>query len=307
MKIDEDLSQISAVKDSVITIGVFDGVHVGHAHLIRSVIQEATLKGFLSCVVTFKNHPKTILVPEFRANYILDFEDRVTRLKELGVDLVVPITFDLDLANLPAKQFLSRISRHLSMKTLIVGPDFAMGHNRDGNLTTLPIISRELGFTFEVVDLLKKNDNAVNSTVIRNHIMIGDIEPVSQMLGRNFSIAGTIVHGLKRGADLGFPTANIEIDNGCIVPGDGIYATWAQLGSDRYMAATSIGTRPTFGEGGRTIEAHILDFSDNIYSKPIKMEFVKRLRGEEKYETVEGLIEQIAKDVQNTRAILTEQ
>ncbi|MCH8309129.1 MAG: bifunctional riboflavin kinase/FAD synthetase [Chloroflexi bacterium] len=305
MKIDEDLSQLSVDRDSVLTIGVFDGVHRGHVHLIRRLTSEAQSAGMLSGVVTFRNHPKTVLRPDFKTNYISDLEERVRLLKGHGVDFVVPVTFDRDLAQLPAEQFLARLSDRLRMKALVVGPDFAMGRNRDGTLETLPLLGRKLGFTFKSVDLLKDSDNPVKSTVIRKLIAEGNVESVSRMLGRNFSAIGTVVDGLKRGQTLGFPTANLEVPNGYASPGDGIYATWAYLESGRYMAATSIGTRPTFQEGGRTIEAFLLDFSDDIYGQTLRLEFVKRLRGEEKFDSVDALLQQINKDVQQTRELLT--
>lgn len=305
MKIDQDLSQLSVDRDSALTIGVFDGVHRGHVHLIRRLISEAQSAGMLSGVVTFRNHPKTVLRPDFKTNYISDLEERVRLLKGHGVDFVVPVTFDLDLAQLPSEQFLVKLTDRLRMKALVVGPDFAMGQNRDGTLETLPLLSRKLGFTFKSVDLLLDSDNPVKSTVIRNLIAEGNVESVSRMLGRNFSTTSTVVDGLKRGRTLGFPTANLEIPNGYAAPGDGIYATWAYLESGRYMAATSIGTRPTFQEGGRTIEAFLLDFSDDIYGQTLRLEFVKRLRGEEKYDNVDALLRQINKDVQLTREFLT--
>ena len=305
MKIDEDLSQISVERDSALTIGVFDGVHRGHVHLLRRLTSEAKNAGLFSGVVTFKNHPKTVLRPDFETNYISDLDERVRLLKEHGIDFVVAVTFDRDLAQLPSEQFLARLSDRLRMKSLVVGPDFAMGHKRDGTLETLPLIGSRLGFTFKSVGLLKKRDHPVKSTVIRNLIAEGDVELVSQMLGRNFSTTGTVVDGLKRGRTLGFPTANLEVPNGYAAPGDGIYATWADLESGRYMAATSIGTRPTFQEGGRTIEAFLLDFSDDIYGQTLRLEFVKRLRGEEKYDSVDALLAQINKDVHQTRELLT--
>ncbi|HBD82861.1 MAG TPA: bifunctional riboflavin kinase/FMN adenylyltransferase [Dehalococcoidia bacterium] len=305
MKIDEDLSQLSVERDSALTIGVFDGVHRGHVHLIRRLISEAKSAGMLSGVVTFRNHPKTVLRPDFKTNYISDLDERIRLLKEHGIDFVVPVTFDRDLAQLSSERFLDKLSSQLRMKSLIVGPDFAMGHKRDGTLETIPLLGEKLGFTFKSVDLLKDRDDPVKSTVIRNLIAEGSVESVSQMLGRNFSATGTVVDGLKRGRTLGFPTANLEIPNGYAAPGDGIYATWAYLESGRYMAATSIGTRPTFTEGGRTIEAYLLDFSDDIYGQTLRLEFVKRLREEEKFDGVDALLAQINKDVQQTRDLLT--
>ncbi|MDP6453500.1 MAG: bifunctional riboflavin kinase/FAD synthetase [SAR202 cluster bacterium] len=305
MKIDEDLSQLSVERDSALTIGVFDGVHRGHLHLIRRLTTEAKSAGLLAGVVTFRNHPKTVLRPDFKTNYISDLDERVRLLKEAGIDFVVPVIFDRDLAQLPAEQFLAKLSDRLRMKTLVVGPDFGMGHKRDGTLDTLPTLGDKLGFTFKSVDLLTDSDTPIKSTVIRNLIAQGSVESVTQMMGRSFSATGIVVDGLKRGRTLGFPTANLEVPNGYASPGDGIYATWADLASGRYMAATSIGTRPTFTEGGRTIEAYLLDFDEDIYGHTLRLEFVKRLRGEEKFDGIDSLLAQINKDVQQTRELLT--
>lgn len=305
MKLDADLSQFSPDNDSALSIGVFDGVHRGHAHLIRRLMAEARQDDLLAGVVTFKNHPLTVLRTDFQPRYISDLDERVRLLKGIGLDFVVPVTFDHGLAGLTSEQFLGKLRDGLRMKKLVVGPDFAMGRNRDGTAETLPVIGQELGFEVKTADLMVEGDEPVKSTVIRDLTAAGSVESVSRMLGRNFAATGTVVHGLKRGHTLGFPTANLEIPPGYVAPGDGIYATWAHLASGRYMAATSIGTRPTFKEGGRTIEAFILDFDHDIYGQTLRLEFVKRLRGEEKFDTVDALLEQMNLDVKQTRDLLS--
>ena len=305
MTIDEDLSRLSLDRDCALTIGVFDGVHLGHRHLISNLIREAARKGRLSTVVTFSNHPKSVLSQAPQMPLLMELDDRIGALKQLGVDIVAPVAFDRELSQLTALQFLTKLADKLRMRSLIVGPDFSMGHDRDGTVETLPSLSRKLGFSFSVVDPLVARQRMVKSTAIRKLVAEGNVKAASRMLGRNFVARGVVVKGLERGRTLGFPTANLEMPERMAVPGDGIYATWAQLSSGRYMAATSIGTRPTFDEGGRTIEAFILDFSDEIYGQTMRLEFVQRIREEEKFDSVEALLSQIRKDVDQTRELLT--
>ncbi|MYA61944.1 MAG: bifunctional riboflavin kinase/FAD synthetase, partial [Dehalococcoidia bacterium] len=307
MSIEEDLSHFEPDRDSTITIGVFDGVHRGHRHLIGRLVQEARSAGVLAGVLTFKNHPITILRPGVKALLLTDLDERIRLLKELGVDFVVPVRFDRELAGLPSREFLLHLYEKLRMRRLIVGPDFAMGRDRDGTLDTLPAIGESIGFTFEAVDLMTDSVGVVKSTTIRNSIAEGDVSRAARLLGRNFSVSGVVGHGEERGRELGFPTANLELAPGFIFPADGIYAAWAHLDSGSYMAATSIGVRPTFDDGeNRTIEAYLLDFSDDIYDQPLRLEFVRRLRGEEKFDTIEALLAQMDEDVRQTREILTD-
>ena len=306
MSLEEDLAHLSPERDTALTIGVFDGVHRGHRHLIDALIEEARDSGFLAGVVTFRNHPITVLRPGTQVQLLTDVAERTRLLKGLGVDFVAAVEFDHALARLSSRDFLSVLASELRMRKLVVGPDFAMGRNRDGSVETLPAITSEIGSEFKAVDLVTDPTGIVKSTAIRKQIAEGEVSTAANLLGRNFSLTGTVGSGLKRGRELGFPTANLEIDPDLIFPGDGIYATWAHLESGRHMAATSIGLRPTFDDGeDRTIEAFLLDFSDEIYGQTLRLEFVKRLRGEEKYDTVEALMEQIDKDVQDTRSALS--
>ena len=306
MSLEEDLSHFESDRDSTITIGVFDGVHRGHRHLIGALVQEARNAGALAGVLTFKNHPITVLRPGVEVRFLTDLDERVRLLKELGVDFVVPVRFDRELAGLSSRDFLLRLYEKLRMRRLIVGPDFAMGRDRDGTLETLPAIGESVGFTFESVDLMTDAAGVVKSTTIRNSVIEGDVSRAARLLGRNFAVNGVVAHGEERGRELGFPTANLELGPGLIFPGDGIYAAWAHLESGAYMAATSIGVRPTFDDGeNRTIEAYLLDFSGNIYDQPLRLEFVRRLRGEEKFDTIQALLVQMDEDVHQTRDILT--
>jgi riboflavin kinase/FMN adenylyltransferase len=305
MQIRQELSRLSPDRDSVLTIGVFDGVHRGHQHLIGCLVGEAARTNRLAGVLTFRNHPASVLRPEFKPQYITSLDERVRLLRQLGVSFVAPVTFDLELSNLRARDFVALLQRHLRMKGLVIGPDFALGYKREGDAPTLTVMGKEMGFSVNVVKALDDSGEPVRSTVIRRALAGGDVTRVAAMLGRSFALQGRVVSGAGRGRTLGFPTANVVPPPEMAIPGDGIYATWACLGDGRYMAATSIGTRPTFGDNERAIEAFLLDFSGDLYGQEIRLEFVQRLRGQVKYDTAQALQEQVDRDVAQTRAILT--
>ena len=304
MRIEQELAQTHIDRDSVLTIGVFDGVHRGHQRLIAKVVAEANANGAAAGALTFRNHPDSVLNPNFRPQYITSVAERTRLMEELGVDFVVPVTFDREVAGLRARRFAQLLSSNLRMRGLVVGPDFAMGYKREGNVDMLSDMGAELGFSVSVVDLLSDGGDAVHSTSIRKALVDGNVKDVAKKLGRNFSISGTVVTGDKRGRTLGFPTANIEVGPDMAVPGNGIYATLAFVDGERHIAATSIGTRPTFDGKGRTIEAFLLQFDSNLYNRELRLEFVQRLRDELKFDSVDALLEQMELDVEQTRRLL---
>ena len=304
MRIEQELAQTHIDRDSVLTIGVFDGVHRGHQSLLAKVVAEAKTKGGAAGVLTFRNHPDSVLNPNFQPQYITSIAERIRLIKDLGIDFVVPVTFDMEIAGLRARKFTELLCSKLRMRGLVVGPDFAMGYKREGNVDMLSDMGAELGFSVSVVDLLSDGGDAVHSTSIRKALVDGNVKDMAKKLGRNFSISGTVVTGDKRGRTLGFPTANIEVGLDMVVPGNGIYATLAFVDGERHMAATSIGTRPTFDGKGRTIEAFLLEFDSNLYNRKLRLEFVQRLRDELKFDSVDALLEQMELDVEQTRRLL---
>ena len=308
MGIDEELAQAFTERESgrgsALTIGVFDGVHRGHQRLIAKVRQEASDKGCAAGVVTFRNHPDSVFNPDFKPRYITALDERIRLIERLGVDFVVPVTFDRAVAGIRARDFAGLLTRRLGMRALVAGPDFAMGYKREGNVDALAAMGAEMGFSVSVVDLLSEGDAAVRSTNIRRALAAGDVEGVAKQLGRNYAVSGVVVSGERRGRTLGFPTANLEVGGDMAIPANGIYATRAFVDGECHMAATSIGTRPTFDGKGRTIEAFLLGFDNILYNKELRLEFVSRLRDELKFDSVEALLEQMALDVEETRAIL---
>ena len=305
MKIDSELSPQRPDRESALTIGVFDGVHRGHRHLIERLKEVAARTGRLSGVLTFRNHPASVLRPDFVGRYLTSVDRRIRLIKGLGADFLVPVSFDIELSRLTAREFVAILQDRLRMKGLVVGPDFAMGHNREGDVETLTSLGSEMGFSVNVVDpLLDEAGHPIRSTHVRHALIEGDVATVSELLGRHFALSGAVVRGVGRGGPLGFPTANLAVPADIAIPGDGIYATWAHIGGSRHMAATSVGVRPTFDDGEHTIEAFVLDFDGDLYGQDVRLEFVHRLRDEAKFDTVQALQEQVEKDVTDTRAIL---
>lgn len=302
------ISELSHVKpggDTFLTIGVFDGVHLGHQHLLKRLVERATAGRCLSGVVTFSRHPRRVLAHQSRLPQLTTLEERSRLLRDLSVDLVVPLSFNADLARLSAREFAELLVEHLRMKGLVVGPDFAMGRGREGNVTVLRALGRELGFGVEEVEPFTLDGEVVSSTGIRQALSQGEMKTASRLLGKYFRLCGRVESGVERGRQLGYPTANIAVDREHALPPDGVYATVGLLGDEVYRSATNIGVRPTFDEGERTIEVFLIDFAGDIYGQEVCIDFVERLRGEAKFGSVEELTAQIGRDVEQARAVLS--
>jgi riboflavin kinase/FMN adenylyltransferase len=305
MQVEEELARFSPEKDTLFTIGVFDGVHLGHRYLISQLVAQARRQGLLSGVVTFKQHPRELLSPHSRPSYLTTLEEREQLLKKEGVDLVVALSFTRELANLTAREFVNLMMKYLRLRGLVIGPDFALGKNREGNASTLGALGKEMGFTVASVDPKKLDGEVASSTAIRNALAEGNMQKVTRLFGHPFSLRGKVTTGEHRGVGLGFPTANIEVDARQALPPDGVYATWAYVGGKAYQSMTNIGKRPTFGaHNKRTIEVYILSYDQDLYGKDLKIELVERLRGERKFENPDALKLQIAEDVRRGKEIL---
>jgi len=299
-----DLSSFTPERETLLTIGVFDGVHLGHRHLIRKLTQRAAEGNFLSGVVTFNSNPKAVLSPRTKLARLTTLEERASLLKSLGVDLVVPITFTTDVAALSAREFVLYLKKYLKLRGLVIGPNFALGRGREGNAATLQSLGQELGFTVEVVKPLMTENTLVSSTAVRGALARGDMKTTTKMLGRYFSLTGPVAGGAERGHILGFPTANIQVEPEQALPEDGVYATLAHVGDKVYQSVTNIGVKPTFGKGERTVEVHILDFTGDLYGRRLTIELVERLRAEVKFAGPEELAAQIKRDVEQAKTVL---
>ncbi len=304
MLVEEELAKVSPKKDMLLTIGVFDGVHLGHKYLISQLMKQAKQQNLLSGVVTFRQHPLEILSPQTRLLYLTTVTEKVNLLKNEGVDAVVPLSFTRELAELSARQFASLLKKYLRMRGLVIGPDFALGRNREGSADTLHTLGQDMGFSTTVIAPAMVNGEMVSSTAIRDALADGDMKKVSRLMGRYFSLQEKVATGTGRGSGLGFPTANLDIDSKQALPTDGVYATWVHIGDKTYPSMTNIGLRPTFASNERTVETYILNYHDNLYGHEIKIDFVERLRGEKRFDTVEELKKQIAEDIKQGIAIL---
>jgi riboflavin kinase/FMN adenylyltransferase len=304
MSVEEELGQFSPRKEMLLTIGVFDGVHLGHRHLISKLKELAGKQGNLSGVITFSQHPQEVLSPKTRLPSLTGLEQRLALLEDEGIDIVIPLPFTPQLANLSPKQFLSLLKEYLKMKGLVVGPDFALGKGRQGDINALRKLGQEMDFSLTVVPPMTIDGETVSSTAIRKALAEGDIKRAQKLLGRPFRLQGRVGSGDKRGIKLGFPTANLEVEPGQALPAGGVYACRAYINSQSYPAMTNIGTRPTFGGGPRLIEVYLLDYNGDLYGHELAIDIIERLRDEKKFDTPEQLIEQIAEDVKKGKAML---
>ncbi len=304
MQVEEELARFKPERDTVLTIGVFDGVHLGHQHLIRYVIRQALAKDYLAGVVTFRNHPLDVLAPHQKRLRLTAVEERTRLMLALGMNFVVPLTFTPELARLPARDFVILLQEKLNMKGLVIGPDFALGRQREGNVFLLRQLGKELGFWVEVMAPMMVGGEIASSTRTREALAQGDMPKVRQLLGRNYTLKGSVGHGDERGRELGFPTANLEVNSGQAIPADGVYATRAHLGNEVYPAVTNIGMRPTFGGTKRTVEIYLLDFQGSLYGQDLRVELVDRLRPEKRFANAQELTAQISNDIEEARAIL---
>ncbi len=293
------------LENTWLTVGVFDGVHRGHRQVLSKLTAGAHANGALAVVLTFDPHPAKVFGRGDIKLLTLPGE-RAKLLGELGVDTVITHPFSKDVADITALDFMQRLKTHLGLVQLILGYDSTLGKNREGNATRLAEIGLELGYAVETVSALGDESGVISSTEIRKLITVGNITEASRLLGHPYRLQGLVSYGDQRGRTIGFPTANLKYAHEKVVPAGGIYACWANVRGERHQAAVNIGTNPTFTPDKQTlsVEAYLLDFSEDIYDEIVTLEFVQRLRDELKYDSVEALIRQIHLDVEQTRQIL---
>ncbi len=300
-----DIPQHPYHRNTVVTIGNFDGVHRGHRHLIGQIVRRAKELDADAAVLTFEPHPLKVLRPDMEIRRLNSPEERAEMVASLGVDLLVTYPFTPEVAAMSAREFVSMLRDRLRMVELWIGPDFALGRNREGDARRLRELGKELGFAVHQFAPFVWHGHVVHSSGIRAHVAEGDVEAAGDLLGRPYSIAGEVVPGDGRGKSIGVPTANLDLCGGRLLPGDGVYAAWATVGDgSRYPAVVNVGRRPTFDGGEVTVEAHLLDFRGDIYGWEMLLEFHKRLRGERKFPGVEALVAQIHRDIESAREVL---
>jgi riboflavin kinase/FMN adenylyltransferase len=303
-----DLNEVKLDR-SWLTIGSFDGVHLGHQQIIRSLIEGARVEGVPSVVVTFFPHPQFVLRGESRPYYLTLPEKRAQLLAEMGVDFVFTYPFDQKISRLSARDFIADLYESFHFEELLIGYDFALGRDREGGRELLGEIGDDFGYDVRVIPPHKIAGELVSSSRIREFIREGDIRVANSLLGREFSINGQVIKGDNRGKTLGFATCNLAVHNEVVNVKPGVYASRGLVGGRLWPAVTNIGFRPTFGQdlSAPRIEAHLLDFEGDIYGQEVELFFVERLREEMKFNDVDNLISQIEKDIGQTRHILGQQ
>jgi len=294
------------IKNSWLTIGSFDGMHRGHHAILVKLVDEARKNRFPAVVITFFPHPAVVLGKRQNAWYLNTPDERAELIGDLGVDVVVMHPFNPDVANLTAYEFIQHLDRHLDLKHLLVGPDFALGKGREGNIQRLAELGDVFGYSLEVMPPVVNSDVVISSSQIRAKLFEGDVAQAARLLGRPYRITGKVVPGDARGKAIGIPTANLSVWSERTIPKSGVYVCKAWIGERVWGSVANIGVRPTFEDGvvSPRVEAHLLDFDADLYGQEIKLDFVARVRDEQRFPSVQALIEQIHRDIEAARAIL---
>lgn len=291
--------------ETAVTIGVLDGVHLGHQALLRRLRDEARKRALSPGVVTLHPHPITVLRPDIAPSYLTSLEDRIQLMRTAGADWVIPLTFTGEVSEVSCEDLANAFVDLLRMRLMVLGPDAAFGR---GAPKDTPERMRQLGAQrgFEVVQIepLMHDHERYSSTAVRRALADGDMARVTALLGRPYRIGGPVVHGFERGRTIGFPTANISVAADRALPAIGVYATRARVAGRTLTGATNIGRRPTFDEGHISIETYLLDFEGDVYGERMDLEILKRIRGEVKFESIDALKAQIALDVEVVREIV---
>jgi riboflavin kinase/FMN adenylyltransferase len=291
---------------SWLTIGAFDGVHRGHQQIIQQLTAGAHAAGVPAVVLTFYPHPSAVLGKRDGPFYLTTPEQRAHLLGQLGVDFVISHPFNRQVANTSAQDFMAYLVAHIHPQQLCVGYDFALGRGREGNVERLSELGQEFDYGVHVFAPVKLGGEVVSSSQIRAELTQGNVSRAAELLGRPYSVSGVVVQGDGRGHSIGVPTANLDVWKKLVLPKPGVYACQARLQARTYAAVTNIGYRPTFpgAPPSPQVEAHLLDFHQNVYGKQIELFFYERLRDEQKFPSVDALVAQIQSDIQRGREIL---
>jgi len=302
-----DLSRISRpFTNSVITLGNFDGIHLGHQELVRMVMKRAQeIKG-QSMVVTFRPHPLKVLAPEKCPPLISIYEEKIELFKKLGIDVLVKIPFSHHFAEMSPREFVKKILCDLlGTKEIFVGCNYRFGKGREGTTQTLRMMGEEFGFRVNEVKQIFLKSEVISSTKIRQLLTAGEVEHAAELLGRPYAITGIVIKGDSRGKTLGFPTANIASKH-AIIPANGVYAVKLSARDTCHDGVVNIGLRPTFDTKSLAIEVHVFDFNEDLYGEEVTIYFIKKLRQEKKFDSADTLIAQITKDIDEAKTVLAE-
>ena len=295
MVIFRNLAEIQDIEKTAVALGNFDGIHKGHQVLIKKAVKTAEEKGIKSAVFTFSNHPRNVIAGNSVVRNIIYEDEKIEILEEMGVDYLFSISFE-EIMKLSPQDFVDKVLiERFRIDTAVCGFNFTYGYKAAGTADMLRGMAAGR-FDVAVVVPVKVNGQVVSSTLIREKIMNGDVEAVPELLGRNFTIRGTVIHGNEIGRTIGFPTCNIVIDESMAALPNGVYMTYCYVEGVKYCSITNVGNKPTIGEYGKNIETNIFNFNENIYDKKITVEFLKKIRDEQKFDDLEALKKQIHDD-----------
>ena len=306
MKIIQDIdSTPDDLAGAIVTIGNFDGVHVGHREIFKKIVREAEETHKKSVVITFDPHPQKVMHPERRPFFLLTpLQEKLDLIRSCGVDAVILIPFSTEFAEITAGEFVEDILwKSLHLSKLLVGYDYVFGKGKGGDTAFLKTSGERLGFQVEEIGVVKTDGMITSSTNIRLSILAGNVGLASEMLGRPYSVSGIVVKGYRRGTNMGYPTANIKSEK--VIPATGVYAIIAELEGRRHQGVINIGNNPTFGNEETSAEVHLLDFEGDIYGKDVTILFIERLRDERRFPNPPELVRQIKRDIEKARKILS--
>jgi riboflavin kinase/FMN adenylyltransferase len=310
MQLLDDIDHLPAGLRFVVAVGMFDGVHRGHVRMLRSCVRAACRLGARPVVVTFDPHPEQVL-RGISPPLLCDPADKLELLDAAGIAKTVAQRFDLAFAEQSAADFLRRLARGRQLAAVVMSPETAFGRDRGGTLAAVEALSAELGFEVVHVPQVMVGGRRVSSGRIREAVTVGRLAEARRLLGRNYAVVGEVVHGDHRGRHLGFPTANLHFDAPVVLPPNGIYAVRVAWGGKdplsparRAAGVASLGVRPTFGEGERLLEVHLFDFDGDLYGERLRVEFVRRQRGERRYRSVDALVRQMERDANRAKSIM---
>ena len=300
MRIFDNLKSYSSEKESRLTIGTFDGVHIGHNKILKRLIQDSKKNNLSSLVMTFFPHPRMILNKSHEIKMIDTIDEKINLLEKTGLDNLIIHPFDNNFSKIRAKEFVEEILvKKLKIKEIIIGYDHKFGKDREASVEDLKKFGKDYMFTVKEIPAQEIDSIAISSTKIRNAILNGEIEKCNKFLGRNFILTGKVVYGEGLGKKIDFPTANIEIkETYKIIPKNGVYLVKTKINSNTYFGMMNIGIRPTVGGTNKSLEIHFFNFKDNIYGKNVSIEIIKKIRDEEKFSSIDQLKIQLKKDEQ---------
>ena len=299
-------TELSQLKDKYanicIALGTFDGVHRGHQQVIGAAVARAREIGGTSLVFTFSNHPLSVVAPERCPVRLMSNEEKQIVMRDLGVDVLVNIPFTKEVLSIGAEDFIRMLIEAYEPKFVVVGPNYTFGYKNQGNSELLKEFGKKYGFEVKIHEAVCDTDDHISSTLIRGYINDGNVEKTADLLGRDFRLTSTVVHGDERGRTIGFPTANLDLPPEAAVPNNGVYAVRAITADGvTHSAVANIGTNPTFDGIYRHIEVHILDFAADIYGQELTIEFLAKLRNEQKFSGIEALVNQLHQDVETAK------